>query len=68
VRGFRRVARIASNRQRTFLWSKQGPREALDDLWDLALQPLLEEYLAGVDADSRRTTLEELRSAFDAAG
>ena len=55
---------ISSNQQKTFLWAKNGPREALIDLWELAIRPLLQEYLAGVDSRSRDEALSRLQASF----
>jgi 5-methylcytosine-specific restriction protein B len=48
-----------------FLWNKKG--EALQparDLWRMSLEPLLDQYLQGVDAEARRTELERLAKVF----
>lgn len=56
-----------SPRSSTYLWTGPGaPKEALEDLWSLALEPLLREYLAGLDAVRRAQLLEELWTAFKA--
>lgn len=54
-----------SPRSSTYLWTGPGaPKEALEDLWSLALEPLLREYLAGLDAVRRAQLLEELWTAY----
>jgi 5-methylcytosine-specific restriction enzyme B len=56
-----------SSRSSTYLWTRSGaPKEALEDLWSLALEPLLREYLAGLDAVRRAQLLEELWTTFKA--
>ncbi len=48
-----------------FLWSKKGePKPAVENLWNLALRPLIEDYLAGLDTERREQVVGELRSAF----
>ena len=44
-----------------YLWNKKG--EALEpvvQVWNLSLRPLLEQYLAGLDATARNTELDRL--------
>lgn len=48
-------------RKQTYLWNRKG--EALEpvvQVWNLSLRPLLEQYLAGLDATARNTELERL--------
>jgi 5-methylcytosine-specific restriction protein B len=48
-----------------FLWGKKG--EALNpvlQVWKLSLCPLLEQYLAGLDANARKTELARLEKVF----
>lgn len=48
-------------RKQNYLWNKKG--DALDpvtQVWNLSLRPLLEQYLAGLDANSRNAELERL--------
>lgn len=48
-------------RKQNYLWNKKG--DALDpvnQVWNLSLRPLLEQYLAGLDATSRNDELERL--------
>jgi 5-methylcytosine-specific restriction protein B len=48
-------------RKQNYLWNKKG--EALEpvvQVWNLSLRPLLEQYLAGLDATSRDVELERL--------
>ena len=47
-----------------FLWRNGKPEEPVKTLWRLSLQPLLREYLAGLDKDSREAELVALRQAF----
>ena len=49
------------NRKQNYLWNKKG--EALEpvvQVWNLSLRPLLEQYLAGLDAVARNTELDRL--------
>lgn len=47
------------------LWDARGrPRPSLDDLWTLSLQPVLAQYLEGVDADTGREELGRLRNVL----
>ncbi|MCT0225589.1 AAA family ATPase [Synechococcus sp. CS-1328] len=48
-------------RKQNYLWNKKG--DALDpvtEVWNLSLRPLLEQYLSGLDANSRNAELERL--------
>ena len=48
-------------RKQNYLWNKKG--EALEpvvQVWNLSLRPLLEQYLAGLDATARNVELERL--------
>ena len=48
-------------RKQNYLWNKKG--EALEpvvQVWNLSLRPLLEQYLAGLDAVARNTELDRL--------
>ena len=48
-----------------YLFKKSGEwRSPIEKLWRLSLHPLLREYLAGVDRDSQKSTLEKLEKAF----
>lgn len=52
-------------RKQNYLWNKKG--EALGpvmQVWNLSLRPLLEQYLAGLDATSRNAELERLANVF----
>ena len=52
-------------RKQNYLWNKKG--DALDpvtQVWNLSLRPLLEQYLAGLDANSRNAELERLAKAL----
>lgn len=49
------------SRRQNYLWNKKG--EALDPIiqvWNLSLRPLLEQYLAGLDATARNSELDRL--------
>ena len=48
-----------------YLWSKSGkPQPPLHDLWRHSLEPLIEEYLAGIAQTAREQQLRQLREAF----
>lgn len=48
-----------------FLWNKKGEAHPpVSDLWRMSLEPLVDQYLQGVDADSRRKELARLENAF----
>ena len=48
-----------------FLWSRKGePLQPVRDLWRLALEPLLDQYLQGVDAEARAAELSRLGQVF----
>jgi 5-methylcytosine-specific restriction protein B len=52
-------------RSRTYLWTQAGEaKDAVRALWDLALKPLLREYLAGLEAGRRQELLDQLWGAF----
>lgn len=46
-------------------WQKSGnPKTSIEDLWHFSVRPLLEQYLAGIDADSAQREIESLRNVF----
>jgi 5-methylcytosine-specific restriction protein B len=50
---------------RQFLWSSKGEaREPVRDLWQMSLEPLLDQYLQGADAESRLAELDKLGRSF----
>ena len=52
---------VRPTRKQNYLWNKKG--EALEpvvQVWNLSLRPLLEQYLAGLDATARNVELERL--------
>jgi 5-methylcytosine-specific restriction protein B len=52
-------------RKQNFLWNKKGdPLEPVMQVWDLSLRPLLEQYLAGLDATARNAELDRLSKVF----
>jgi 5-methylcytosine-specific restriction protein B len=56
--------RPKGHRPKTFLWAHGQPQPPLRDLWEHSLEPLLDEYLAGVDTDARKSELGKLRDVF----
>lgn len=47
------------------LWTKSGkPRQSLEDLWTFSLEPLLSQYLAGLEADTAGSELARLYTVF----
>ena len=52
-------------KRKVYLWNKRGGAlQPIEDLWNLALRPLLHEYLAGLDAKTREGELDRLTKAF----
>lgn len=49
---------------RTFLWANGRAKRPVEQTWELSLRPLLEEYLAGLDARSRESELAKLQTVF----
>ncbi|HMW64127.1 MAG TPA: AAA family ATPase [Thauera aminoaromatica] len=49
---------------RTFLWANDRAKRPVEQTWELSLRPLLEEYLAGLDARSRKSELAKLQAVF----
>jgi len=48
-----------------FLWSRRGdPLPPVRDLWRLSLEPLIDQSLQGVDAESRDAELVRLERVF----
>ena len=48
-------------RKQTYLWNKKGEAvEPVLQVWNLSLRPLLEQYLAGLDATARNAELDRL--------
>jgi 5-methylcytosine-specific restriction protein B len=53
------------HRASRFLWSKRGePLTPVRDLWHLSLEPLIDQYLQGVDAESRASERARLGRVF----
>jgi len=52
--------------RRVFLWGRgRHPQTAeLEQFWDLSLEPLIDEYLAGLDQDTRQKLADDLRTTF----
>jgi 5-methylcytosine-specific restriction protein B len=47
------------------LWTARGqPRSSLEDLWTFSLQPLLAQYLAGLESDTASAELDRLRAVL----
>jgi 5-methylcytosine-specific restriction protein B len=46
------------------LWRKGEALRPVEQVWRLSLQPLLEQYLSGLETAARDTELERLRQAF----
>jgi 5-methylcytosine-specific restriction protein B len=63
IAGWPRV-RPKGQRPRTYLWNQGRPRPPLRDLWRHSLEPLIAEYLAGIDTDLRTSELVRLREVF----
>jgi 5-methylcytosine-specific restriction enzyme B len=63
IAGWPRV-RPRGQRPRTYLWNQGRPRPPLRDLWRHSLEPLIAEYLAGIDTDQRKAQLRRLREVF----
>ena len=51
-------------RPASYLWTKSEARPPLRDLWRHSLEPLIAEYLAGIDPDSRNQLLGRLEKGF----
>jgi 5-methylcytosine-specific restriction protein B len=48
-------------RKQNYLWNKKGEAlEPVAQVWTLSLRPLLEQYLAGLDATARNAELDRL--------
>jgi 5-methylcytosine-specific restriction protein B len=48
-------------RKHNYLWNRRGDAlEPVIQVWNLSIRPLLEQYLAGLDANARNTELERL--------
>jgi 5-methylcytosine-specific restriction protein B len=53
------------HRASRFLWNKRGePLTPVRDLWNLSLEPLIDQYLQGVDAESRAAERARLGRVF----
>ena len=47
------------------LWTASGrPRSSIEDLWTFSLEPLLRQYLGGLDADTATAELDRLRTVL----
>lgn len=48
-----------------FLYNRRSEAlQPVHDLWHMSLEPLLDQYLQGVDAESRQAELDRLAKAF----
>lgn len=48
-----------------FLWNRRGEaHQPTRDLWSMSIEPLLDQYLQGVDAESRASELDRLEQIF----
>lgn len=56
--------RGTERRKKQYLWEPKGPTDPTQRLWRLALEPLLVEYLRGLDDSERTRSLGTLREAF----
>jgi len=50
--------------KKNFLWSKTSPLPPLEALWNHHLRPLLEQYLAGLEADQLKKKLDVWKDVF----
>src|SRR5262249_10351927 len=56
---------IHGKNRRRVLWSKrEDPRPPVRDLWRFSLEPLIDQYLQGVDSESRAAELTRLERVF----
>jgi len=53
-----------TRQMRNFFWDSSGPRPPLQALWDHHLQPLLEQYLAGLEGSQREERLESWKKTL----
>ncbi|MFM0191369.1 AAA family ATPase [Paraburkholderia nemoris] len=52
-------------RPQTFLWRKDGKaKRPVEQLWELSLRPLVEEYLSGLDAKTCEVEVKRLSATF----
>jgi len=52
-------------RKQNYLWNKKGEAlEPVAQVWNLSLRPLLEQYLAGLDATARNAELDRLNKVL----
>ena len=50
-----------ATRKHNYLWNRRGDAlEPVIQVWSLSIRPLLEQYLAGLDANARNAELERL--------
>lgn len=48
-----------------FLWNRRGEaHQPTRDLWSMSIEPLIDQYLQGVDAESRESALNKLEQIF----
>lgn len=50
--------------RKSFLWSRDGARRPVEQVWQLSLHPLLQEYLSGLEASAREAELARLKATF----
>lgn len=52
-------------RKQIYLWRRNGEAcEPVQQVWDLSLKPLLEQYLAGLNVEERKNELDRLSKVF----
>jgi 5-methylcytosine-specific restriction protein B len=52
------------NNRKSFLWGQSDARRPVEQLWQLSLEPLLDQYLSGLEASARKAELARLQAAF----
>ncbi len=50
--------------RKSFLWRNREALRPVEQVWRLSLQPLLEQYIYGLETSARDAELERLRRAF----
>jgi 5-methylcytosine-specific restriction protein B len=52
-------------RKSTFLWTRKGKAKwPVEQLWLLSVQPLLEQYVAGLDSTQQKNEIQQLKAIF----
>lgn len=62
---FLQEALMSQPKKTTYLFRESGWYEPITKLWNYSLEPLLKEYLSGIDKESKKQVLARLKKSFN---